>query len=185
MNEGERTWTSRVGTVRVCPSCGYENLPGVEVCEACLHDLMELDLPQPREGLQKHLMEDPIRVLPLKPPVVVSADDSVARAIELMKEHRIGCVLVVQEGKLVGIFTERGALLQLAGSSADLNALRMREVMTPDPIALREEDTLAFALHQMSLGDFRRLPVIRSDGTPVGVVSIKDVLRYIFALCRA
>jgi len=169
----------------ICPSCGHDNLPGVEVCEQCWHDLMGLDLPQPREGLQKHLMEDPVRVLPLRPPVAISPEEPVGRALELMRAHRIGSVLVVEGGKLVGIFTERGALLRLVGASVDLRAVRMREVMTPHPVVLHEEDTLAFALHQMSIGEFRRLPVVRSDGTPVGVVSIKDILRYIFTLSRS
>ena len=124
-----------------CPSCGHENLPGVEVCEQCLHDLMGLDLPQPKDGLQKHLMEDPIRMLPLRPPVTVSPDDSVDRALDLMRQHRIGSVLVVEEGKLVGIFTERGALLQLVGTSADVKTLRMREVMTPEAIPSLPHDS--------------------------------------------
>jgi len=145
---------------------------------------MGLDLPQPKEGLQRHLMEDPVRALPLRPPVTISSEDPVGQALQLMRQHRIGSVLVVEGGKLVGIFTERGALLQLVGASVDVNALRMREVMTPQPVVLHEDDTLAFALHQMSIGGFRRLPVVRSDGTPVGVVSIKDILRYIFTLCR-
>jgi len=169
----------------ICPSCGSDNLPGVEVCEHCLHDLMGLDLPQPREGLQKHLMEDTVGALPLKAPVTISPEESVGRALELMRQHRIGSVLVVEEGKLVGIFTERGALLRLVGASEDAIARPLREVMTPHPVVLHEDDTLAFALHQMSIGEFRRLPVVRSDGTPVGVVSIKDILRYIFALCRS
>jgi len=168
----------------ICPSCGHDNLPGAEVCAHCLHDLMGLDLPQPKEGLQRHLMEDPVRALPLRPPVTISSEDPVGQALQLMRQHRIGSVLVVEGGKLVGIFTERGALLQLVGASVDVNALRMREVMTPQPVVLHEDDTLAFALHQMSIGGFRRLPVVRSDGTPVGVVSIKDILRYIFTLCR-
>ncbi len=169
----------------LCPSCGHDNLPGAELCEQCLQDLMGLDLPQPKEGLQKRLMEDPIRALLLRPPVILSPEDSVGQALELMRRHRIGSVLVVEEGKLVGIFTERGALLHLVGASGDVNALRMREVMTPHPVVLHEDDTLAFALHQMSIGEFRRLPVVRSDGAPVGVVSIKDILRYIFTMCRA
>jgi CBS domain-containing protein len=75
--------------------------------------------------------------------------------------------------------------LCLVGASEDAIARPLREVMTPHPVVLHEDDTLAFALHQMSIGEFRRLPVVRSDGTPVGVVSIKDILRYIFALCRS
>ncbi|MCS7156399.1 MAG: CBS domain-containing protein [Blastocatellia bacterium] len=169
----------------ICPSCGHENLPGAEVCEQCMHDLMGLDLPQPKEGLQRRLMEDPVRVLPLRPPVTISPEEPVGRALELMRQHRIGSVLVVEGGKLVGIFTERGALLELVGAPTRLLTRRIREVMTPHPVVLREDDTLAFALHQMSLGGFRRLPVVRPDGTPVGVASIKDILRYIFTLCRS
>ncbi|MDW8168961.1 MAG: CBS domain-containing protein [Acidobacteriota bacterium] len=82
----------------ICPSCGHENLPGAEVCEQCMHDLMGLDLPQPKEGLQRRLMEDPVRVLPLRPPVTISPEEPVGRALELMRQHRIGSVLVVEGG---------------------------------------------------------------------------------------
>lgn len=168
----------------ICPACGHDNLPGAETCEACLWDLMDLDLPAPRAGLQKHLLEDTVSCLPLAHPVSVSPHDPVSTAIAAMKQHRVGCALVVEGGKLVGIFTERDALLRLTEPGLDLDRIPMNQVMTQDPVTLREHDTLAATLHQMSLGGFRHLPVVAADGRPMGVVSVKDICRYIFSLCR-
>ena len=50
--------------------------------------------------------------------------------------------------------------------------------MTPNPEFVNEDSTIAEALHLMSLGGYRHLPVMR-EGTLVGIVSIKDVLRYL------
>jgi CBS domain-containing protein len=181
--------TSRILRVKegdlamICPCCGHDNLPGAETCEQCLHDLMGLDLPGPKAGLQKHLMEVTVAELPLSHPANVSADDPVLTAVELMRLHHVGCALVLGGEKLRGLFTERDALLKLAGTQKNLTETRMREVMISDPVVLRESDTMAVALHKMSIGGFRHLPVVREDMTPVGVVSIRDILRNIFCLC--
>lgn len=150
----------------------------------CLWDLMDLDLPAPRAGLQKHLLEDTVSCLPLAHPVSVSRSDAVSTAVAAMKEHRVGCALVVEGEKLVGIFTERDVLLKLTEPGLDLHRIPVDQVMTHDPVTLSEQDTLAVTLHQMSLGGFRHLPVVTADGRPRGVVSIKDIFRYIFSLCR-
>lgn len=168
----------------ICPACGHDNLPGAETCEVCLWDLMDLDLPAPRAGLQKHLLEDTLSRLPLAHPVSVSRHDPVSTAIAAMKQHRVGCALVVEGEKLVGILTERDVLLKLTEPGLDLHRIPVDQVMTHDPVTLSEQDTLAVTLHQMSLGGFRHLPVVTGDGRPRGVVSVKDIFRYIFSLCR-
>lgn len=163
----------------ICPFCGYDNIPGMDRCQECMHPLRDLDVPQPTEGLQKHIMQDAVKLLNLAHPVNVQVDDSVAQTIELMKHHRVGCALVLEGEKLAGIFTERDLLFKLAGTGQDLERLTMREVMIPDPAKLKVEDTMATALHKMSVGGFRHLPVVTDDDTPIGVVSIKDILGYI------
>ena len=95
-----------------------------------------------------------------------------------MQEHRVASVLVKEGGKLVGILTERDVLLKAAGADVDLNALTVRELMTPDPVVLKDSDTLAVALHNMSVGGFRHIPVI-SGGEAKRVLSIRDVVRHI------
>lgn len=164
----------------ICPFCGHDNIAGVDRCDECMHPLRDLDVPRPTEGLQKHIMQDAVQLLNLAHPVNVQVDESVARTIELMKQHRVGCALVLEGEKLVGIFTERDILLSLAGSQQDLERLTMRRVMISDLVKLNPEDTMATALHYMSVGGFRHLPVVTDDGAPIGLISIKDILGYIY-----
>jgi len=164
----------------ICPFCGHNNIAGVDRCQECMHPLRDLDVPRPTEGFQKHIMQDAVRHLNLAHPVNAQVDDSVARTIELMKQHRVGCALVLEGERLVGIFTERDILFKLAGTEQNLERVTMRQVMIPDPAKLKAEDTMATALHQMSVGGFRHLPVVTSDDVLLGVVSIKDILGYIY-----
>ena len=50
--------------------------------------------------------------------------------------------------------------------------------MTPDPVVLRPEDTLAMAIHKMAVGEFRHIPIV-DDGRPIGVVAAADVFRHL------
>ena len=162
----------------ICPSCSHDNIAGSEICEECGHDLAGLDLPSPSTGLQRHFLEDTLGELPMDHPANLSINASVADAIEAMRAHGVGCVLVFDQDRLAGIFTERDLLTKLAVEQQDLHKLGLREVMTPEPALLHEVDTIAYALNRMSVGGFRHVPVVRSD-RPIGVVSIRDVLHYI------
>jgi len=71
------------------------------------------------------------------------------------------------EGReLVGIFTERDALNRLTGTARDLDTLPVSEVMTREPRALREEDTLAYAMNCMAVGSYRHIPVLTPGRPP-------------------
>jgi CBS domain-containing protein len=95
-----------------------------------------------------------------------------------MQRNQTGCVLVSENERLVGILTEQDILLKAAGEKVDLNAVAVREIMTADPVVLREEDTLAVALHKMSIGGFRHIP-LEHAGKTRRVVSIQDVFRHV------
>src|ERR1051326_2483662 len=136
-----------------CPDCGHDNIAGSEICDECGHDLASLDLPAPTTQLQQKIMEDPLHNLNPAAPLLISADTPVVEAIEEMKDKRYGCVFVTEAGRLVGIFTERD-VLKLAGRYKDLKTLHMRDVMTTNPEALTEEDTVAYALNKMSVGGY-------------------------------
>jgi CBS domain containing-hemolysin-like protein len=96
-----------------------------------------------------------------------------------MKERRIGCVLVEDGGKVVGIFTERDILTKLVGTGYDPAKVAVDGVMTRNPETLTPEDPIAFALQQMSVGGFRHVPLVDSDGHPVGILSVKDIVDYL------
>jgi CBS domain-containing protein len=142
--------------------------------------LMKLDVPQPKSGLQERLMEDSIAALSPAEAITVAADASVSEAVELMNRRHVGCILVMEAKQLAGIFSERDILLKLADSDRPLDQVRVREVMTDKPVALSPEDSIRFALHEMSVGGFRHIPLVIGDKAP-GIISIRDVLAYLCA----
>ena len=167
----------------ICPGCSYDNIQGVFACEECGMDLAGLDIPdaQPMMGLKRHIMRDPIkRVGPLKPLVAVQGT-TIWEAIRIMREGRHGSVLVVDRNggeHLVGIFTERDVLVRVWGAGLDINTTPVSKVMTKDPVVLKEDDILAYAIHLMAVRGFRHIPLVRDD-RPIGFVSVRGILRYI------
>jgi CBS domain-containing protein len=168
----------------ICPTCGWDNVPGSEECQNCQQDLTLLDQPVARDRVERSLMEDPVRVLRPHPPVTVPLQATVGQAVALMLERDLGAMLVVDEsGRLRGIFSERDLLKKIAGLHEDFADLPIAQFMTPDPETVTLSDTLNFALHKMDVGGYRHLPVAE-EGRPVGVVSVRDMLRYITQLCK-
>jgi CBS domain-containing protein len=137
--------------------------------------LLEGHEPQSRV-LDQRMIREPIKSLKPRPPIALPPSAPVREAIGLMREHRVGCVLVVESERLIGIITERDLLLKLA--EGDLGR-PVRELMTPEPEVLRPEDPIVYALNRMSVGGFRHVPLVDDAGRPVGVVSVKDIVDYI------
>ncbi len=168
----------------ICPSCNFDNVPGREYCSNCMHDLTQLDRPGARDRVERSLMEDPVSVLRPRKAVTVPPGSSVGEAIRTMLACDIGALLVVaDDGRLVGIFSERDLLTRVAGQIGDYAGRPVSDFMTPDPETVRSTDTLAFALHKMDGGGYRHLPVLK-DGQPLGMVSVRDMLRHITRLCK-
>lgn len=112
--------------------------------------------------------------------VTVEPSVNVTDAARAMSTGRAGSVLVLQEGSLVGIFTERDILRALAQSSS-ADAARVSSVskwMTQDPLTVGPDASVGEALDRMLAGGFRHLPVTEGD-TVVGVVSMRDLAKSI------
>jgi CBS domain-containing protein len=121
-------------------------------------------------------MERPIRsIIEDQKPVTASADITVAAAARLMRDHRIGAILVLEEGRLAGIFTERDALFRVIAEGRDPVKTRVAEVMTANPRTIAPDRPFGHALHLMYEGGFRHVPVV-DNGRPLGVVSARDAL---------
>jgi CBS domain-containing protein len=162
-----------------CPVCGHENLEGDDSCANCGASLWTVDTPTQAESFTGRLLGEHLDALGATEPLTVEADLSVEAALARMRDAATDCVLVVSGDSLAGIFTERDAVLKLAGKS--LAGVAVRAVMTPDPVVLRPDDSLAVAIHKMAVGGFRHIPVVDGD-RPVGVVGAKDVFDHILAL---
>ena len=163
----------------ICPVCAVENLPGSDACDNCGTDLRDEDLPAPHGAFEARLLEERLADLEPRRPVAVGPDDAVSGAIAAMQEHRIGCLTVEIGGRLVGILTERDLVRKVAGRSAA--GIRVRDVMTPDPVVLRDDDTIAVAIHKMAVGGFRHIPLVRG-GRVTGIVSARDLSHHLVTL---
>lgn len=167
----------------ICPQCGFDNLPGSEECSQCQQDLTQLDRPMAQDRVERSLMEDPVRELHPRAPITVRPTETIHTVMQIMLEHDLGSVLVVdQQGRLLGIFSERDLLAKVAGLHAHYAELPVAQFMTPHPETVTIDDTLAFAVHKMDIGGYRHLPVM-GEGKPVGVISVRDLLRHITRLC--
>ena len=85
-------------------------------------------------------------------------------------------MLVTEGGRVVGIFTERDALMKLAGRPSTDGAIR--DVMTTDPVVLRAADSVAVAIQKMAVGGFRHIPLV-DDGRPIGIVTLDRRFRHV------
>jgi CBS domain-containing protein len=103
------------------------------------------------------------------------ASTTVCEAARLMKQWHVGAVMVVEAGKLVGVFTERDALFRIVAEERDSKTTALADVMTHNPQTVSPDQSFAHALKMMSEGGFRHVPVVE-NGTPVGIVSVRDAL---------
>ena len=108
-------------------------------------------------------------------PVIAPATMTVREAAQLMKQHNIGALMVVEEEKLVGVFTERDALFRVVAEGLEGGQTDLSAVMTRNPQTIAPDDGFTSALQMMHDGGYRHLPVVE-DGRVIGIVSVRDAL---------
>jgi CBS domain-containing protein len=171
--------------VMICPVCGYSNLQGDDQCANCGADLRTSDIPVATSPFERLLVDVSLGSLPTRKPFTVRDDMPVAAVLDEMRTKATADVLVLHGDRLVGIFTERDALMKLAGtasaSGVDLASTPISAVMTHDPVVLRATDSVAVAVQKMAVGGFRHIPLV-DHGRPIGVVSATDVFRHILRI---
>lgn len=114
----------------------------------------------------------------------VSPAVSVADAVAEMNRNRVGSVLVLEGGRLVGIFTERDVLRRVVGAGLDPRQTRVAEVMTSGVMTISPEATIEQTMVLFTEKRFRHLPVVDHERL-VGTISIGDITRWIADVTRA
>ncbi len=99
----------------------------------------------------------------------------VTEAAELMKKNRVSAVAVLEQNRLIGIFTERDAVFRVLAEHRKPDKTRLHEVMTASPQTISPDRPVGHALHMMYEGGFRHVPVVQ-DGVFVGMISARDAL---------
>ena len=100
---------------------------------------------------------------------------SISEAARVMKRNKIGAMMVVEDDKLIGIFTERDALFRVLAEDRDLHQTTVGDVMTRNPLSIHPDRPFADALQLMHTGRFRHVPVVE-NGRAVGMVSASDAM---------
>ncbi|HEY2839233.1 MAG TPA: CBS domain-containing protein [Pirellulales bacterium] len=162
----------------ICPSCKAENIDGVDECDHCQQPLGFLSKPRAGSPIEHSILRDRVFKLGPRKPLTVAPRTTVAEVLRLMVARAVGCVLVGDERTMVGIFTERDALVRLNVDAMELGHRPVSDFMTPSPETIAHDAPIAFALHKMDIGGYRHVPVL-TDGKPTGVISVRDILRYI------
>ncbi len=128
--------------------------------------------------LARNLRRDPVTRLEPTPPRQVDRTARVADAVDLMRRENTGCVLVCDDGKLVGLFTERDLMTRVLAVGKGLD-LPVADVMTADPDTVSPRDPIRVAVRKLKAGGRRHLPVVDEERRPIGVLSVKRVVRYL------
>ena len=109
--------------------------------------------------------------------ITVPPSTTVADAIQIMLDRRVGSVVIVEAKQVLGIFTERDVLRKLALSGRDPKTIAVSELMTAPAVTVDPNTTPAGALATMLEHHFRHLPVVDSQGRLRGVLSIRNLLQ--------
>ena len=107
----------------------------------------------------------------------VEPDAKLSAAVKILGERKIGAVLVMSQGKVDGILSERDIVRVLADRGAKVLDEPVSSVMTRKVVSCRQSDTVGGIMEMMTIGKFRHLPVIE-DGRVVGLISIGDVVKW-------
>ncbi|AAO34986.1 CBS domain-containing protein [Clostridium tetani] len=106
--------------------------------------------------------------------VSLQAEDTVEHAAQLMKEHGVGSLPICNEGKIVGIITDRDIALRSVAMGESIQNQTVRNIMTSNPITVSPNISATEAAEIMSKKQIRRLPVVENKNL-VGMVSLGDI----------
>lgn len=125
----------------------------------------------------RNACEQRVSVLPTDDYVVVSPYTPLSQAIEAMKRDEGGCVIISDDGRVAGIFTERDLLTKVLGENVDLES-PINGWMQPAVVTLSSEATIGDAVHLMNERGFRNIPLVK-NGELVGSISVFDIITYL------
>jgi CBS domain-containing protein len=142
--------------------------------------LVRDDLPEAKTIFERHVCTDAVSALEPRAPQTTTAETTLADAVATMREASVGCLIVTDEdGRVTGLLSERELLERVALETPDLAGRTVGDVMTRRPESVQQGRAIAYALQRMVVGDHRHLPVVDEERRAVGVISSRDVVRYV------
>ncbi|HJN93570.1 MAG TPA: CBS domain-containing protein [Dehalococcoidia bacterium] len=135
----------------------------------------------PEDELSELMLERPISSIALSEPASVDADDSVRHALFRMRQRHARALLVLDGGELVGILTDRDTVLSIDRPSDDGSGVKVREIMTPDPLTVRPDEPIGKAAQILCLDGVHHLPVVE-NGEVRGLIAQGPIMHAIIGV---
>ena len=133
------------------------------------------DIPLRSGALEESFLLQPVETLMHTKIATSEPGDTVKSAVTKMVNRHCGCVVVVEDGKLVGILSERDIVTKLVADDLHAKQEIVSDHMTYNPECLNPEDEVAYALNIMMIGGIRHVPVVDDEHNLVGIFSIRDL----------
>jgi CBS domain-containing protein len=128
--------------------------------------------------LARNLKVESVSRLMPTPPHQIGSIRPVAEAVALMKQNKVGCLVVRDGNHLVGILTERDLMVRVIAQGRPLNT-PVADCMTRDPVTVSEKESIRSAIERMQHGNYRHLPVLDEKNQLVGILSIKRIVHFL------
>jgi CBS domain-containing protein len=111
-------------------------------------------------------------------PVCCEPEDSVTKAADMMRQHDVGSLPVVESrssGRLIGIVTDRDLVTKVVARNRPVGDAKVKDAMTTDPASCKEDDDVDRAVAQMAERQVRRMPIVDDAGRLTGIIAQADI----------
>jgi len=125
------------------------------------------------------MIEDQVNMIRHHPFKVVSPTITIRDAMSTMVDLDIACLMISEDERLVGLFSERDVLMKVAHQFDKIKDHLLREVMTTDPLVAYETDSPAKVLNIMAVGGIRHVPILNLEEQIVGILGPRRVTAYL------
>ena len=124
-------------------------------------------------------LNDPLSSLTQEKFIVLNEQATLRDAIASMQKYHTGCILVENDHKITGIFTERDIVQNIVGNRHNLEKECVSDYMTKSPDVLHFQDPIAFALNKMISGGYRHIPIVDKAKKPIGIIAMQDIINHL------
>ena len=124
-------------------------------------------------------LDDPIKGLTLRHHPTVQSGSTLQSVIDILRNEKVGCVMVEKDNQIIGVMTERDFLLRAIAKGLDMTSVTIDDYMTKNPETLHPDDPISYALNKMHVFGIRHIPIIEESGAIWGLISVKDIIAHI------
>ena len=124
-------------------------------------------------------LNDPIENLSLRSHPIIESGANLKSAIEILRDKKVGCIMIEKDHQIIGVMTERDFLLRVTGKGLDLELEFVDNYMTENPETLTPNDPISYALNKMHIYGIRHIPIINKNGKIYGMISVKDIIAHL------